>query len=370
MSRTTLGLLLLTLGSGCEHFVVRTQNRVAFDGPVDTRVTTTNPIDTRITMTGPVETKVTADAPPVSPSAGKVRAVPVRGGDAGGRVAVIDVDGLLLNTPFVGPLSVGENPVALFREKLDAVEEDKTVRAVVLRVNSHGGGVSACAAMRHDLDRFKARTKLPVVACLLDTAAGGAYQIAAGADHVVAGPATVTGGLGVILNLFNLQDLMEQFNVRPQAVKAGEYTDIGSSARTLTEDEKKLLQTIADEFQAQIKADVVRGRRGIDAVDPTTFDGRIFTGNQAVARKLADRIGDLDDAIDFAASMAGCPARSEAVLYRRTNDPAYTVYAVTPNVPLQGAGLLPNVPGLDRSKLPTFLSLWQPELTMEKLGGK
>jgi protease-4 len=339
MFRTTLGLLLLAAGTGCERFVVRTQNRVAFDGPVDTRVT----------VTGPVETRVHTDLPPVSPLAGRVRPVTVRAGDESGRVAILDIDGLLLNTPFVGPLSVGENPVSLFREKLDAVEADPCVRAVVLRVNSHGGGVAATAAMRRDLDRFKARTKLPVVACLMDTAAGGAYQVAAGADQIVVGPATVTGGLGVVLNLFNLKDLMLQFNVQPQSVKAGEFTDIGSSARPLTDDETKLLQAMADDFQAQIKADVVRGRPHLDPADKATFDGRIFTANQAVARKLADRVGDLDDG---------------------PTTPAYTVYSVTPNVPLQGAGLLPNVPGLDRSKLPTFLSLWQPELTMEKLGGK
>lgn len=363
MSRTMIGLLLLApAATGCERFVVRTQNRVAFDGPVETRVTTTGPVDTRL------------DVPPVSVIAGRVKAVPVRSGDSTARVAVVDIDGLILNTPFVGPLSVGENPVSLFREKLDAVECDKSVRAVVLRVNSPGGGVAACTAMRHDLDRFKARTKLPVVACLMDTAAGGAYQVAAGADQIVAGPATVTGGLGVIINLFNLQDLMAQFNVLPQQVKSGKNVDLGSSARPLSEDDTKILQAVADEFQAQLKADVVRSRPGIDAADGPTFDGRIFTGNQAVARKLADRVGDLDDAIDLAAALAGasgsCPGRPEAILLRRANDPAYTAYAVTPNVPLQGAGLLPSIPGVDRSKLPTFLSLWQPEPTMEKLGGK
>ncbi len=129
------------------------------------------------------------------------------------RVAIIDVDGLILNTPFVGPLSCGENPVALFREKLDAVARDKCVKAVVLRINSPGGGVAACISMRHDLERFKACTKLPVVACLMDTAAGGAYYLASGADQIVAGPATVTGGVGVILNLavwFGLQVLFAE----------------------------------------------------------------------------------------------------------------------------------------------------------------
>src|SRR5205085_10593372 len=134
-------------------------------------------------------------------------------GDDTARVAIVDVDGLILNTPFAGPMSLGENPVALFREKLDAVEADGCVKAVVLRVNSHGGGVAACVAMRRDLERFKARCRKPVVACLLDTAAGGSYYLASAADTVVATEASVTGATGVILNLFNLQDLMAQFNV-------------------------------------------------------------------------------------------------------------------------------------------------------------
>jgi protease-4 len=104
------------------------------------------------------------------------------------------------------------------------------------------------------------------------------------------------------------------------------------------------------------------------------FDGRILTGAQAVERGLADRLGDLDDAVQLAAGFGGppgaAPVTPEVVLYRRGNDPANSVYAVSANVPLQGAGLLPNLPGLERSKLPTFLSVWQPELTLERLAGK
>jgi protease-4 len=324
---------------------------VGFDAPIDTRVT---------------------DLTPVSPVAGPVQSVVVEAGIPAARVAIIDVDGLILNTPFVGPMSVGENPVALFREKLDAAAADPCVKAVVLRVNSHGGGVAASITMRRDLERFKARTGKPVVACLLDTATGGAYYLASAADQVVATPATVTGGIGVILNLFNLQDLMAQFNVIPQPIKAGELTDIGSSARPLQPEEKKILQAMADEFYAHLTADIRRTRTAVKAGDKTTFDGRIFTAAQARDRGLVDQVADLDAAIAMAAQLGtGSDAvRPQVVLYRRNNDPARSVYAVTANIPLQGAGLFPNLPGLDRSKLPTFLSMWQPELTMEKLGGK
>lgn len=341
MRGVLLTLVLLSSCSGCRNLVVGTR------------------------IVGPVETRL--DMIPVSVSAGHVQPVVVQPGAA--RVALIDVDGLILNTPFVGPLSVGENPVGLFREKLDAVACDSNVRAVVVRVNSPGGGVAACIQMRHDLERFKQRTGLPVVACLMDTATGGAYHIASACDQVVAGPATVTGGIGVILNLFNLRELMGQFNVLPQSIKAGEFTDIGTSARALTPGEKAILQAMADEFHKQIIADVKRTRPAV--TDNNAFDGRIFTGSQAKAKGLVDHVGDLDDAIHMAGQLCGAgAARPAVVMYRRDNDPARSVYAITANVPLQGAGLLPSLPGLDRAKMPTFLSVWQPELTLEKMGGK
>ena len=341
-----LAATVLPLATGCQRLIERLENT---------------------TLKTQVKTELEMPAP-VSVGAGNVRPVVVQPGPA--RVAILDVDGLLLNTPFVGPLSVGENPVALFREKLEAIACDPTVKAVVLRVNSPGGGVAACNLMRRDLERFKERTRLPVVACLMDTAAGGAYYLASAADQVVAGSTTNAGGIGVILNLFNLRDLMAQFNVIPQTIKSGNMTDIGTSARALTEGEKAILQAMSDEFHNQIIADIKRARPQI--TNNNAFDGRLFTGAQAQKVGLADHIGDLDEAIQLAAQLGapGINARPGVVMYRRGNDPARSIYAVTPNIPLQGAGLLPNLPGLDRSKLPTFLSLWQPELTMEKMQGK
>ena len=344
-----LGAAAIGFSSGCSRMVVRTESHVVTEGPIDTRIT---------------------DFCPVSPIAGPLKPVVVENGNAN-RIAVLDVDGLILNTPFVGPMSLGENPVALFREKLAAIEADPCVRGVVLRINSHGGGVAACLAMRRDLEKFKARTGKPIVACLLDTAAGGAYYLASASDQIIAEQASVTGGVGVILNLYNLQDLMAQFNIIPQSIKAGDKADIGTSAKGLTPENRQILQSMADEFETTLTTDIRRHRPNLKD-GATTLDGRIFTATQAKDRGLVDLIGDMDAAITLAASL-GCPGstgKPQVVLYRRSNDPAHSIYAVSANIPLQGAGLLPNLPGLDRAKLPTFLSAWQPELTMEKLGGK
>ena len=133
----------------------------------------------------------------------------------------IDVDGLLLNQNTDGLLGSGENPVAVFREKLMAASADGHVAAVVLRISTAPGAGSRRATSWPELDCFKARTRKPVVACLMDVATSGAYYLAIGADRVMAQPTAITGGIGAIFNHVNLQDAMAQLNVVTDPVKAG-----------------------------------------------------------------------------------------------------------------------------------------------------
>ncbi|MFO0881121.1 MAG: signal peptide peptidase SppA [Gemmataceae bacterium] len=306
----------------------------------------------------------------VNPDGGQVIAVPlVKAGADCPRVAVLDVDGLILNQDFTGPLSMGENPVALFREKLDAISADPNVRAVVLRINTPGGSVTATDILWHDLQEFKSRTKLPVVACLMDVSAGGGYYLASAADTIVAHPTTVTGGIGVILNLYNLRELMGQFNIQPQEIKSGKHIDMGTPVRNLPEDARKLLESMAKEYHDRFLDVVRKARPRLDPKNETIFDGRVFTARSALEIGLVDRLGYLDDAVALAREQANCSGASP-VLYRRANDPARSLYAVTPNTPLHATMLPLSVPGMDRSKLPTFLYLWQPEATLPRLSGR
>ena len=285
------------------------------------------------------------------------------------RIAVVDVDGLLLNYDLTGLYSDGENPVAVFRERLDAICADPQVCAVVVRINSPGGGVTATDIMWHDLLAFKRKTRLPVIACLLDLGAGGAFYLATAGDHVMAHPTTVTGGIGVILNTFNLQDTMAQFNIVGAPVKAGKNVDLGTPIKAMEDDQRKILQSMADEFHDRFRRNVEKTRPKVDMADDEIFDGRVFTAEQALQRHLIDSIGYLDDAVALGREIAGAP-HAEVVFYHRKHDPPRSLYDQTPNVPLQGSFLPLSVPGLDRSKLPSFLYLWQPEPTMEKLGGR
>ena len=366
--------------------------------------------------------------------------VPLTGQCEGRRVAIIDVDGLLLNADMVGPSSHGENPVSLFREKLEAAAADPCVRAVVVRVNSPGGGAAASDIMRHDLLAYKQRTGVPVVACILDLGTGGAYYLATAADTIVAHPTSITGGIGVILNLYGLWDGMQAQSVLPRNIVAGDMIDMGSAiippgpddesteestdesteepAETIpppddtmpedtapeagggddaaepaelvapakpaeigeplspeggtgfTKQKRALLKQMADDFHTRFREAVSAARPLHEAELETDFDGRVFTATQARERGLIDEIGYLDEAIRIAEGMAGLNGAT-VVFYHRKNDPARSPYAITPNVPLQGAGILPiSTPGRERTRLPMFLFMWQPEPMMEKLSGR
>ncbi|HQU44842.1 MAG TPA: S49 family peptidase [Pirellulales bacterium] len=316
------------------------------------------------------ESHVTTSSPPMIDT-GPLAEFTVVPGDpaAGERIALVDIDGVLLNTDMTGFYSFGENPVALFREKLDHIAANRCFRGVVLRINSPGGGVTACDIMRRDLMTFKARTGLPVVACLLDVGAGGAYYLATAADQVVAHPTTVTGGIGVVLNLYNLQDAMAQFNVVGVPVKSGEHIDMGSPIRGQSDDVRAMLQTMAFEFHQRFREAVEQSRPRHDPAHPEDFDGRVFTAGQALEKHLVDSIGYLDDAVAIARQASRVPTARVVLLHRRI-DRARTPYAITPNVPMQGTMLPLSIPGFERSRLPTFLYLWQPDPTLERWGGK
>ncbi len=299
---------------------------------------------------------------------GPVIAMPVDGspaGQKGAKIALIDVDGLLVNQNLNGPLFVGDTPVAIFQEKLDATRADPEVCAVVVRINSAGGGVTATDVMRHLLQQYRASTKRPVVACIVDVGAGGAYYLATAADSIVAHPTAITGGVGVIWNSYNLRDLMAQFNVIPQSIKAGANIDMGSASHSIPVETKKLLQQMAEEYHQRFKMVVKNSRPKVDSDNETTFDGRVFTAPQALERGLIDGLGYLDDATALARQLADQP-KANVVMYQRATNPAYSTYAdKTSTTPTQS--MVPvRMPGLERSRLPTFLYLWQPEPTQDR----
>src|SRR6516165_9451934 len=223
---TALALLLTSL-SGCLH---------PLKVITDARINLANPIAAELVPTSnarPIVAMAIEGGPTVCKSA---------------HVAIIDVDGLLLTTNLVGPYSSGDNPVDIFREKLDVAAADPCTVAVVVRINSPGGSVTASDIMWRDLQRFREKMHRPVVACLMDLGTSGAYYLSTACDMIVAHPTTVTGGIGVVLNLYNLEDAMNILNITSQGVKSGQKIDLGTVTRALEPEEKALLEEMTNEF--------------------------------------------------------------------------------------------------------------------------
>jgi protease-4 len=273
------------------------------------------------------------------------------------KVAILDVEGLILNARKSGLLGDGENPVALFRERLDAAACDRHVKAVVLRINSPGGAVTASDIMYQDLVRFREKTHKPVVACLMDVAASGAYYLAAGADTVYAHPTTVTGSIGVIMSLYNASGLFEKIGLTSNPIKSGPNKDLGNPGRPMTEAERAILQGVVDGFYARFVEVVARGRRLPEERVRALADGRIYSGVEAKELGLVDDVGHLEDALAAAKELAGIKDAA-VVAYDRGDGYRGSIYSGVKipseiNVKLQ-------VPGLGGAPGAAFMYLWQP----------
>ncbi|QDT12462.1 S49 family peptidase [Planctomycetes bacterium K23_9] len=345
-------IVVLLLSVGCQHKPFLMRGGMTMNG--DMRMNGDMNMNGDMDMSGDMSMSMKTDN-----TASRLASVLVTGHpNAGQKVAVVDVDGLLLNQNISGLGSMGENPVALFREKINAIAADASVGAVVLRINSPGGGVNASDLMAHEVTQLKRKRNLPVVACLMGTGTGGGYYLATHADTIISHPTSVVGGIGVILNVYDMENTMGQFNITAQHIKAGDKIDAGSPERVVEEDEREMLQNIADSFQKRF-IDQVKLARGDIQTEVEVFDGSVFTGVQAQQLNLVDQVGYLDEAIDRARELCGAAPDGPVVMLRRDNDRAYTTLDVSPNDPL-GMSLLPiNIPGLDRSAMPTFLYLWQ-----------
>jgi protease-4 len=200
----------------------------------------------------------------------------------------------------------------------------------------------------------------------MDLATSGAYLLAAECDRIVAHPTSLTGGLGVVFNHYNLQDAMAQLNVVSDPVKSGAKIDMGTVTTPLDPETRAVLQQMADAYRDHLQRRVQERRPALTVQDRQTIrDGRVFLASQAMALHLVDRLGYVHEAIAEAEQQAGV-AGAEVVLYHRAGYPAHSLYAITPSpAPLNEVFPL-SYPGLDRSRLPTFLYLWQPDPTLPR----
>jgi protease-4 len=279
-------------------------------------------------------------------------------GDA--KVLLLDVSGFLSDETPSGVLTIGTPPprvpmLVRLREELKKAAADPKVRALVVRINSPGGTVTASDIIFHELEAFKRTSGRPVVAALMDVAASGGYYVALAADTIVAHPTTVTGSIGVIMISLNAEGLLQKVGVDAAAIKSGERKDMGSPFRQLTPEERAIFQSVIDELHRQFVAKLVDRRRIAPAIAAGLADGRIYTAEQALGHRLVDRVGYIPDALEVARRAAGVD-EARVVVYKRPREYRATYYARAQTE----AGTFEMLSRLVGLGGPKFLYLWAP----------
>lgn len=280
------------------------------------------------------------------------------------KIALIDVDGVLSNVRG-GALLGGEsdNPVSELKEKLDKAAGDKAVRAVVLRINSPGGGVTASDLMYDELRRFRESSGKPIVAAMLDVAASGGYYIACAADRIIAHPTTVTGSIGVIMITPDLSGTMSKIGIRANVIKSGEMKDAGSPFREMRPEDRVVFQKMINAMYERFLDVIVRGRAGLTRDQLRQIaDGRTYTSEEAMSYKLIDQVGSLRDAIQSAKEAAGIgDSKVVVVRYHRPTGYRPTIYAQSPGGAREVNLINVNLPSwLTGDGGPQFMYLWAP----------
>jgi protease-4 len=214
------------------------------------------------------------------------------------KVAIIEIKGVILDP----------QPAI---EKLIRFRKNEQVKAIILRIDSPGGGVGPAQEIYAEVKKTQREKK--VLASVGSVAASGGYYIACAADEIMANPGSITGSIGVIVESLNIEELLKKIGLRSNVVKSGKLKDIGSPMRPMTEEERKLLQGVLDSIHEQFIQAVADGRKlPIETVRPLA-DGRIFSGNQAKSLGLIDSLGNLEDAITLAAQMGGIKGEPEVI---------------------------------------------------------
>lgn len=248
---------------------------------------------------------------------GRVKSPAVRRGSEGA-VGLVRIE---------GPISAGAGQDSLaggsaagsdsLMAQLRKAREDGRIKVLVVRINSPGGTAAASQEIAGEIAKIREEGK-KVIVSMGDVAASGGYWIASGADHIFANPGTQTGSIGVIMQIPQAEELMRKVGVRFQTIKSGPHKDIGSPDRDLTGDELGILQGIVDDIYSQFVEVVAKGRRLPEPRVRELADGRIFSGRQAKDFGLVDSLGNLQDALDYAAEQANLGAGYEVVPLQKT----------------------------------------------------
>ncbi len=298
----------------------------------------------------------------LTPSVEPIRETTVSG-DGKDKILIVDISGIISEDQRRGFAGLSGEPdmVARIKEELKKASGDKHVKAIVLRINSPGGTVTASDVIYHEIGQFKKGNNVKFIACIMDLGASGGYYVAASADKIVAHPTTVTGSIGVIMLNLSIEGLLQKIGVKDTSIKTGEYKDMGSPLKTMTEEERKIFQGVMNTLYERFLAAITAGRKELAPEKLKTLaDGRIYTAQQALEYGLIDQIGYLDDAIALAKKEAGLTA-ARVVIYHRPGSYKNNIYSQLGNTGIGTVNLLNiDLKTFVNAGTPSFMYLWAP----------
>lgn len=230
------------------------------------------------------------------------------------KIALIHISGMILSGHgsrggLFRETSTGSETIM---EALREVQSDPNIKACVIRLNSPGGSVAASQEIYEEIKRSRQRGKM-IVASMGDLAASGAYYVASACNQIVANPGTLTGSIGAIFSVEDMQELVKKIGVRIEVVKSGKFKDMGSPFRNMTAEDRKLFQEMIMDVYDQFVSDVAKGRKLDKNYVKSIADGRILTGRKALKLKLVDKLGNLEYALGQAAMLAGIKEKPRIV---------------------------------------------------------
>ena len=284
-------------------------------------------------------------------------------GEGEDKVLLVDISGMLTTREQTGLFDQPSLP-ARVKEELTKAEEDSQVKALILRINTPGGTVTASDILYHEFQEFRRKRDIPIVASIMDLGTSGGYYVATSADHIFAHPSTITGSIGVIMVTMNAEGLLEKVGVHPTAIVSGPKKAMGAPFRAMDEDERAIFQDAINNLYDQFLRVVEKGRPDLSKTEIRKLaDGRIYTAKIAKAHGLIDSIGYLDEAIAWAKKAAKLE-EAQVVTYVRGGGSHQNVYSRFAPPEIGGTGF----PKLDSNAMlhllsggtPHMLYMWVP----------
>lgn len=275
------------------------------------------------------------------------------------KILLMDISGIITERRRTSLTGLTERPslISRIKEELNKASKDSRIKALILRINSPGGTVTASDIIYHEIKKFKQERQVNVVASLMDIGTSGAFYAALSADKIIAHPTSITGSIGVIVLKFNLESLLDRIGIEDESVKSGDKKDFMSPLRPQTPEEREILQEIINKLHERFLAVIAEERGEADMEEIVKLaDGRIFTADQALKLKLIDQIGYLDEAINVAKAEAGI-TQARVIVYRRPYEYKTDIYskpAVKPEIFALFSDLLAD------TMTPKFMYLWVP----------